>query len=138
MRQVYLHKGIAHKPVKLADYEQTAAYAAIKQPINQFRGVVNDREAVKMLYAGTPVHQVCGTAVEYHTFCPSINPDNIARAYVLDATTRPDKKGQAGGPDMFGIEWEYVRPDCATQPRTEPPLCSKIWRKSYAESKIDS
>ena len=26
---VYLHKGIVHKPVKLADYEQTVAYAAI-------------------------------------------------------------------------------------------------------------
>ena len=26
---VYLHKGIFHKPVKLADYEQTVAYAAI-------------------------------------------------------------------------------------------------------------
>jgi len=93
-----------------------------KFPIAQFNAPVNDREAVKLLYQGKPVHQIVGTGIEHFTFCPSINPDNIARAYVLDATTRADKVGQAGGPDMFGIEWEYVPEVGGSMVRPGQPL----------------
>lgn len=37
---------------------------------------------------------------------PAVSPDNIARGFVFDATGfDPVKEG--GGPDMFGVEWEY-------------------------------
>jgi hypothetical protein len=38
---------------------------------------------------------------------PRINPDNIARGFVLDVDGI-DNMTQAGGPDMFGVLWEWV------------------------------
>ena len=37
---------------------------------------------------------------------PRIVPDNIARAMVIEAEPVPEADG--GGPDMFGVEWEYI------------------------------
>ncbi len=38
---------------------------------------------------------------------PAVVPDNISRGFVFDATPfDPNKDG--GGPDMFGVEWEWV------------------------------
>ena len=38
---------------------------------------------------------------------PAINRDNIARGFVFEATPF-DPNTDGGGPDMFGVEWEYV------------------------------
>lgn len=42
--------------------------------------------------------------IETSLFCPSVIPDNIARAFVIEANMMPPQDGV----DMFGIEWEYV------------------------------
>lgn len=78
-----------------------------RKPIDRFTTPISDKEAVKRMFRREPVWQCCGMGVEYFSFNPAVNPDNIARAYVIDATARKDKQGQAGGKDMFGIEWEY-------------------------------
>ena len=44
--------------------------------------------------------------VESTTLCPSIIPDNIARAFVFEA--EPWKEPYGRHKDMFGIEWVYV------------------------------
>ncbi len=46
------------------------------------------------------------TNVEVKLFCPKVFPDNVARAYVLEAEPLP--REEFGGKDMFGIEWVYV------------------------------
>ena len=46
------------------------------------------------------------TDVESTTLCPSIIPDNIARAFVFEAEPWPQPYDKHK--DMFGIEWVYV------------------------------
>jgi hypothetical protein len=41
------------------------------------------------------------------TYCPKIIPDNISRGFVIE-TNAIDNNTQAGGPDMFNVEWEWV------------------------------
>ena len=65
---------------------------------------VTPKEACRALYERKPIWQTTG--VEQKIFNPKINPDNIARAFVLDASDIPMMTG--GGPDMFGIEWEFI------------------------------
>lgn len=65
---------------------------------------VTPREAVKAMYAKKPIWQITGT--ESKLFIPRVVPDNVARAFVYEAVTVPNE--EAGGPDMFGIEWEFV------------------------------
>ena len=65
---------------------------------------VKPKEAYKALYKREPIWQVTG--IESQMFCPKVNPDNIARAFVVDGSGM--KLGEGGGVDMFGIEWEYI------------------------------
>lgn len=62
------------------------------------------RDAVIALYKRAPLWQI--TTLEQKAFCPGLNPDNIARAFVFDAISLPT--GCNGGKDMFNIEWEYI------------------------------
>lgn len=70
---------------------------------------ISAREAVRMMYKGK-APWVIGSCmdVETVTFAPYVNPDNIARAFVLDGTFIPGVSNTEGGKDMFGIEWMYV------------------------------
>ncbi|NLO47340.1 MAG: hypothetical protein GX111_03320 [Clostridiales bacterium] len=51
-----------------------------------------------------PMWTPCGT--DFITFIPMISPDNPARGFVFDNADFDLK--DAGGPDLFGVEWEYV------------------------------
>jgi len=62
------------------------------------------KEAVKALYRREPIWQI--SDIETMMFAPRIYPDNIARALVAEADAMPPEEG--GGPDIFGIEWEYI------------------------------
>jgi len=44
---------------------------------------------------------------ESQTFCPRVDPDNIARGFVFDGE-EPYDRAKYGGNDMFGIEWVFV------------------------------
>ena len=66
---------------------------------------VTTKENCKAAYTKKPYWQMLGN-VECKTFTPRILPDNVARAFVFEATPFDPNKG--GGKDMFGIEWEYV------------------------------
>ena len=69
---------------------------------------VTAKEGVLSIYRKEPIWQVLlGFGPETAHFIPSINPDNIARAFTFDGVSDP-VNGQKGGKDLFGIEWEYV------------------------------
>jgi hypothetical protein len=44
---------------------------------------------------------------DFLTFAPRITPDNVARGFVLDKNPINNEK-EAGGKDLFGVEWEWV------------------------------
>ena len=70
---------------------------------------VTGKEAVRALYERRAIWQVMlGIGVESKNFTPSINPDNVARAFVFDGTVVPGVSNLTGGKDLFGIEWEYI------------------------------
>ena len=62
------------------------------------------REAYRALYERKPVWQMTG--LEYQMFAPRVNPDNVARAMVVDGSERTMPANTAK--DMFGLDWEYV------------------------------
>lgn len=69
---------------------------------------VKGKQGVLAVYKKEPIWQiVLCFGPETATFIPSINPDNIARAFVFDGVYDPETC-EKGGKDMFGIEWEYV------------------------------
>jgi hypothetical protein len=70
---------------------------------------VAGKEAVRALYERRAIWQVMlGIGGESKVFTPSINPDNVARAFVFDGTVVPGVSNLTGGKDLFGIEWEYI------------------------------
>jgi hypothetical protein len=46
------------------------------------------------------------TGYDFVNISPSCIPDNVARAFIMELTPFPIEK--VGGPDFFGVEWEYV------------------------------
>jgi hypothetical protein len=69
-----------------------------------FQYPVSRSEGYKALMARKPIWQV--TSVETKIFTPGIYPDNVARGFVFQQNFLDPSK--YGGPDIFGIEWEYV------------------------------
>lgn len=63
---------------------------------------VTPRENLRRALAGDPVWMP--TTYDYHYLFPLCMPDNKAKGNVSDAKLAPE---EYGGPDMFGIVWEY-------------------------------
>ena len=57
---------------------------------------------------------------EQVVFSPRVIPDNISRGFVLDADPI-DNATEAGGPDMFGVVWEWVPQVNGSMVRAEDP-----------------
>lgn len=70
-----------------------------------FNYPVSTREAFIAMMSRKPVWQVTG--LDKRIFTPSILPDNVARAFVLEGQPF-DMAKEGGGKDMFGIEWEFI------------------------------
>jgi len=93
----------AFDPKELAVVEEVPGFmGAPAIPIYSFP--VAPKEAYIATYNRKPIWQITG--VEQALFCPKINPDNVARAFVFDGSGMSPSEG--GGKDMFGIEWEYI------------------------------
>ena len=75
-------------------------------------------EGYLALQARQPIWQV--TNCETLSFTPSINKDNIARAFVFEGQAYPREK--YGGPDMFGLEWVFVEVTGGSIVRPGSPL----------------
>ena len=73
--------------------------------IKIYKHPVSDKEAVSGLLRKEAVWQI-SSMVESRLFSPRVIPDAIARSFVFEGTPFDPNKG--GGPDMFGMMWEYV------------------------------
>ena len=96
--------------------------ATAKEPeFEVFSYPVSEREAHLGMLAGHPTWVLTGNEVQ--KFYPSVIPDNIARGFVVENGAF-DPVTDAGGPDMFGIEWVYepTARGSMENPDVEPPL----------------
>lgn len=92
--------------------------------INKFNTPITARENyMAFLRNETPLWMPNGDQI---TFCPSINPDNIARYGVTEDEPYPEKDGV----DMFGISWVYVpeADGCMVRPGNPILLDANEWR----------
>ena len=84
-----------------------------------------------------PVWQCLG--YEAGLFCPSVIPDNVARAFVFEANMIPPQEDYVK--DMFGIEWIYVPAVGGSMERPDKPHILKDandWEKVIQFPDIDS
>ncbi|MDR0862823.1 MAG: methyltransferase [Oscillospiraceae bacterium] len=97
---------------------------------------VSPKEATAALYSRKPVWQLTGG--ESTMFSPKVNPDNIARAFVFDGSGFPF--GSGGGPDMFGIEWEYIAQVGGSMVRPGKPFLEDAneWHEKLVWPDIDT
>ena len=70
-------------------------------------------------------------------FLPNLLPDNLARGMVSDL---PDWFMKAGGPDMFGVEWEFLPAQRGSMVRPGKPKVPDIteWEKYITFPDLDS
>ena len=73
--------------------------------IQVFDYPVSQKQAVHDSFVGKPDWVL--TMHEVQTFIPRIVPDNVCRGMIRDANPFDPVK-EAGGKDMFGVEWVYV------------------------------
>lgn len=69
---------------------------------------MNPGDACRLMYQGKApwqIHSIADPGSAF--FMPAVIPDNVARGFVIDATSDPTVV-PTGGKDMFGIDWEYV------------------------------
>jgi hypothetical protein len=97
---------------------------------------VTPSEAYRRLYTGKPVWQATG--MDYSMFAPRVNPDNVARAMVIDGS--PFEGAPTGGRDMFGIEWEYIPQVGGSIVHPGKPLFTDAndWEKKIKWPDVDS
>ncbi len=95
----------------------------------EFKYPVSPREGFLAVYKKQPIWTLTGS--ESVMIAPKVNPDNIARGFVFDRSGFPT--GTGGGPDMFGIEWEYIEQVGGSMVRPGKPfaedaneICDKV------------
>jgi len=76
---------------------------------------------------------------EIANMTPAIVADNVARGFVYDCTDF-DQDTQSGGPDMFGVVWEWVPVDRGSMVRPGNPKVKDIceWEKDIVFPDVDS
>ena len=101
----------------------------------EFASPISVRENLQLAYKKEPVWMP--TTMDKNWFCPRIIPDNIARAFVIEADRY---EGPVGGPDMFGIDWEYVPSARGSIVRPGNPTLTDItkWRDIIHFPNVDS
>lgn len=77
-------------------------------PIKIYDFPISGKQAVKMLYnKQAPWQMILGQGTEFINFSPKVNPDAVARAFVVDATVIHGETNTSAGKDMFGVEWQF-------------------------------
>ncbi len=64
-------------------------------------------------------------ALDTQIFTPRIIPDNVARGFVFEGAPF-DANTEGGGPDMFGVEWEYIKTVGGSMVRPGKPFLEDI------------
>lgn len=109
--------------------------ALLKQDVKVYNFPVTPRESFVGPHKGRPVWVNYLVETQYVT--PYIIPDCVARGGVSDKVLTNEEKG---GPDMFGVEWEFVPTVGGSMVRPGQPLLSEIseWREKVKFPDIDS
>ena len=100
--------------------------------------VVSNKELVSATFRREPICQVIDSE-QYTVFNPYVLPDNVARAFVVEA--RPfDPVENGGGKDMFGIEWVYVPQAEGSMEKHATPLLedAEEWHDNVVFPDVDS
>lgn len=72
-------------------------------PTQEFTYPVPQREGVIATLKREPLWLITGSEVSY--FAPRVHQDNVARASIMEAG---EMLTPTEGPDMFGVQWEFV------------------------------
>ena len=108
------------------------------RPIELFSCPLNQHDADEAFFkkeAWWQMYQASDTVM----FNPHIIPDNIARGFVFEAEMGK-YMDQKGGPDMFGVEWEWVEQVGGSMVRPGKPYLEEIeeWREKIVWPDVDS
>lgn len=93
-------KKIPFDPKELKPIREVPNFSGGTDPI--YDTPVSLRENYLLTMKKEPVWECLGT--ETSIFCPSVFPDNKARAFVFEANMLPPQNDK----DMFDIDWEYI------------------------------
>lgn len=107
-------------------------------PVEQFSFPLNQHDYCTAAFKREPWWQMY-QATDTTVFTPHIIPDDIARGFVFETET-PKYMNQKGGPDMFGIEWEWVEQVGGSMVRPGVPFMEDIeeWREKIVWPDVDS
>lgn len=109
-------------------------------PVARFTTPVTSKENVIAAFEGHPYWQP--TTADFTFFSPPIIPDTFARGLRVDAHTSVEdaEATPKGGPDMFGIQWEYIEQVGGSMVRPGNPLMTDAnqWREKLVFPDIDS
>ncbi len=97
-------------------YEKPGAMSGFP-PTQEYTYPVSQRDGVVAALNREPIWMINYSEISY--FAPRINPDNVARATVMEAGGMLDP---TDGPDMFGVEWEYIPSVGGSMVRPRNPL----------------
>ena len=106
-------------------------------PTKSFNYPLNNHDHGVATFSRKPWWQMM-QAVDATIFTPRIIPDNIARGMVIEGSFF-DANTQGGGPDMFGVEWEYIKTVGGSMVRPGHPFLDDIseWREKVVWPDID-
>ena len=107
-------------------------------PTKTFQYPLNKREHGFAMFSRKPWWQGM-QAMDAAIFVPRIIPDDIARGMIVE-NSRFDANTEAGGPDMFGVEWEYIQSVGGSMVRPGKPFLEDIseWEEKLVWPDIDS
>ncbi|MCL2632073.1 MAG: hypothetical protein FWD45_03140 [Coriobacteriia bacterium] len=93
-----------------AEFEQIGTYRSgwdASATIPKRNYPITEKQNFKLLLdGGKPMYMPSMSHMT--TFAPALVPDNNVRAWVIEANPLPPGSDITGGPDMFGVPWEYV------------------------------
>ena len=107
-------------------------------PTRRYDRPITYKENMKLMYETK--HPVwLPISSDTFDFNPKIIPDNIARAFVMEAEPY-DNENNSGGPDMYGVEWEYVPSAGGSMVRPGEPMLTDVnnWKEVIKRPDIDS
>ncbi|MBR6521752.1 MAG: methyltransferase [Oscillospiraceae bacterium] len=107
-------------------------------PMKSFQYPLNKREHGFAMFSRKPWWQGM-QAMDAAIFVPRLIPDDIARGMIIE-NSRFDANTEAGGPDMFGVEWEYIQSVGGSMVRPGKPFLEDIadWEEKLVWPDIDA
>ena len=121
-------------PKELELVEQPGAFGRMAK---SFRYPLNKHDHGVAMFTRKPWWQGM-QAMDATIFTPRVIPDNVARGFVFEGA-RFDANAEGGGPDMFGVEWEYIKSVGGSMVRPGKPFLEDIseWREKIVWPDIE-